>query len=198
MADVLCIVAHPDDESLFAGGTLARLSANGAEVVVVALSDGVSSRGWSSQEAFNRRCQHFMSACREIGAHPVLKVSFPDQRSDAVPQLSINRVVEEQIEGHQPMMVFTHFRGDLNHDHERVARAVMVATRGGKAHVYSMAPEFDRWTPWVPDTEWDISEHVEAKVAACLCYKDEMREFPHPRSERAIREQTVERFLEIR
>jgi LmbE family N-acetylglucosaminyl deacetylase len=188
-----------DDESLFAGGTLVRLANSGASVHVVTFSDGVQSRGEKVPAmAVERRRGHFDNACRELGVTGEARSIFPDQQSDTVPQLRLNREVECEVDWHKPAMVFTHFRGDLNHDHERVARAVMVATRGRQTQVYSMAPEFDRWAPWTPDIEWDISEQMDAKVKACLCYVDELREYPHPRSERAIREQTVERFLEIR
>lgn len=42
---ILLLAAHPDDEVLGAGGTLACWTAEGAEVVVVFLADGVGARG---------------------------------------------------------------------------------------------------------------------------------------------------------
>jgi len=41
---VLTVAAHPDDETLGAGGTMALLAAQGHEVHVLILSDGVTSR----------------------------------------------------------------------------------------------------------------------------------------------------------
>lgn len=213
MADIvtLCVVAHPDDESLFAGATLARLSANGSHrVQVIALSDGVTSR-WRDYDGgmvtgqkldmIERRKVQFHEACRVLGADGEYLPSFHDQQSDRVPQLHINRDVGWLMAKYTPKMVITHHVGDLNIDHRRVAEAVLVATRGFSGQVFSMAPEWPSrcvGPAWNPDTEWDITDTRETKVRACLCYVDEMREYPHPRSERAIREQTVERFMEIR
>jgi LmbE family N-acetylglucosaminyl deacetylase len=212
MADVLCIVAHPDDESLFAGGTLARMAKAGSLVVVVALSDGVGSRFHGRQPANHRQAMkareaQFHAALDALGSTGCVLDVFPDQGSDTVPQLAINRAVERQLANYDPQMVFTHHVGDLNIDHRRVSEAVLVATRGSSARVFSMAPEFPSrcvGPAWHPDVSFALDVGTEgdspldSKVAACLCYVDELREYPHPRSERAIREQRVERFLEIR
>ena len=40
---ILAVVAHPDDESLWCGGTLAQHARVGDEVFVYALADGVGS-----------------------------------------------------------------------------------------------------------------------------------------------------------
>ena len=40
MASLLCVVAHPDDETMLCGGTLARLAAAGVEVGVLSLTRG--------------------------------------------------------------------------------------------------------------------------------------------------------------
>jgi N-acetylglucosamine malate deacetylase 1 len=200
VADVLAIVAHPDDESLFAGGTLARLARNGAAVHVLALSDGVTSRVVTQEGDESRRRRHFAEACQVLGVTYEAWNVFPDQQSDTVPQLLINREVELALHNHQPRMIFTHHVGDLNLDHRRVAEAVLVATRVLNAHVYSMAPEWPSrciGPAWTPDVEWDITDTLEAKLAACACYVDEMRAYPHPRSSQALR-QTSEYFMEIR
>jgi LmbE family N-acetylglucosaminyl deacetylase len=41
MATVVAFHAHPDDEALLTGGTLARLAADGHRVVIVVATDGV-------------------------------------------------------------------------------------------------------------------------------------------------------------
>ncbi|MEU8195910.1 PIG-L family deacetylase [Microbispora amethystogenes] len=41
MATVLAFHAHPDDEALLTGGTLAKLTAEGHRVIVVVVSEGV-------------------------------------------------------------------------------------------------------------------------------------------------------------
>ena len=73
--NVLCMVAHPDDESLFAGGTIARLVNQGATVTVASLTYG--NLRYAGTELNFREQQHlaadeFESACKVLGTQHVL------------------------------------------------------------------------------------------------------------------------------
>ena len=68
MPDTLVVVAHPDDEVLGAGGTIARLRQEGSQVRILFLSDGVGSRGTASPEDTTRRHSHAVAACELLGA----------------------------------------------------------------------------------------------------------------------------------
>lgn len=200
MANVLAVVAHPDDESFWMGAALAQDAAAGDKVAVLALSDGVGSR--ARGDAPSRRLDHFREACAVLGAEPLAHWVFPDQESDTVPQLTINRAVETYLAKLAPSVVYTHHVGDLNLDHRRVAEAVLVATRSKPIRVLTCRPEWPTrcvGPSWKPNLSWEVfpPELLERKIAACLCYRDEIREFPHPRSERAVRE-SAEAFMVIR
>jgi LmbE family N-acetylglucosaminyl deacetylase len=199
--NVLAIVAHPDDESLWAGGTLALHVKRGDLVMAVALSDGVGSREGATPEDSERRRQQFVSACQILGVHDDYAPLFHDQRADTMAQLTLNRAVEHIVGVFAPAIVYTHHAGDLNSDHRKVAEAVLVATRPGCSavrEVFHMRPEWpDRCVgpAWVPKAVIDITETLEQKILACLCYTDELRPYPHPRSEQALRAEAVEWFM---
>lgn len=207
---VLVIVAHPDDETLFMGGTIAELTTKGERVQVVALSDGVGSRmrwhQWFKRWAARaERADAFKTAIGSLKAEGRLMRAFPDQRADALPQLALNKIVEGLIEEVEPYVVYTHWIGDLNLDHRRVAEAVMVATRPQATRyvrqVFSMAPEWpDRGVrAWKPTQHKKLTDVARAlKLRACFAYVRELRPYPHPRSYQAIHEQTTEAFMEIR
>lgn len=194
---ILVVVAHPDDESFSMGGTIAQMVQGGCSVTVATLADGTGSRRGPTTNAGKRR-GHFYQSCKVLDVDPLPLDVFPDQRSDTVPQLEINREVEKLVVQYQPSLVYTHHVGDLNLDHRRTAEAVLVATRG-VCPVFCMSPEWPKrsLTPWAPTIERNIWDVLDVKVKACLAYQDEIREYPHPRSERAIREQPIERFMEI-
>jgi LmbE family N-acetylglucosaminyl deacetylase len=201
---VLAVVAHPDDESFFAGGALALHALNGDAVVIVALSDGEASRFMAPtaalQVAIDARRDSFERACVALGASGDWRPVFPDQQADTVPQITINRAVEQLVREVEPDLVYSHDPGDLNLDHRRVAESVLVATRAG-ARVRCMIPEWpDRCVSrtFRPQVEVALTTvALTAKLEACLCYGGELRSYPHPRSTQAIRERTVETFVEI-
>lgn len=203
---VLAIVAHPDDESLFAGVMLAKHVADGDTVEVVSMGTGVGARGEQGRElkeAEWARRMAFKAACETLGVGWRYLCAYPDQQSDTVPQIEINRSVEAVVQAIPADRVYTHHVGDLNVDHRRVAEAVLVATRMGP-EVYTMSPEFPErcvgpaWAPTVFTGHYaEMSKYHDTKLRACLCYHMELRPWPHPRSERAIRERQ-ESFMEIR
>ena len=187
---VLCVVAHPDDESLFMGGTLARHAAAGDTVTAVILSDGEGSRFPAVPSRQQRRWRQFTAACKILGARPVLCHVFDDQASDAMTQLEINRRVQRLIDEYQPGLVYTHCTSDLNLDHRKTAEAVLVATRG-RCMVLGAEPEWPtRYIggPFEPTLCANITPFMKTKMRACKKYTGEMREYPHPRSERGLLE----------
>jgi LmbE family N-acetylglucosaminyl deacetylase len=198
---ILVVVAHPDDESLFCGATIAKHVSQGELVHVVSMGTGVGSRGWPDQIEHERvRVSAFQRALAILGATGGILNTFPDQQSDTVPQLVINKAVEDVMHEPTPKLVYTHHVGDLNTDHRRVAEAVLVATRMGPM-VRCMSPEFPErcvgrkfkptYQPFYGTEAWN------KKIAACLCYETEIRKYPHPRSEKALRSR-AETFMEIR
>ena len=97
---VLCIGAHPDDEVLGVGGTLARHAANGTDVHVCLLSDGVTSRydeEDSAREEIQQRRDRARQACETLGATVSLH-GFPDNSFDTVPLLDIVQTIKMEIE----------------------------------------------------------------------------------------------------
>jgi len=200
--NVLIIAAHPDDEVLGCGGTMARLASEGAAVSVLILANGLTSRpGFDPAQRDALLKIHHERARRAgalLGANEVNVAGFPDQRMDTLPLLDITQAIEREIARVQPAMVFTQHGGDLNMDHVITFRATLTATRpmagGVVRQVYSY--EIPSSTDWAfaqfeprfqPSVFFDISAQLETKLAAMAVYESETRAFPHPRSPEALR-----------
>jgi LmbE family N-acetylglucosaminyl deacetylase len=194
---VLTVAAHPDDETLGAGGTMAWHTARGDTVWVCILSDGVTSR----HDKVDLQAECARRACDTLGVDRLVMVGLPDQRLDTLCLLDVITPIERCIEELQPDVVLTHFPGDVNEDHRLVARATMVATRPvagspvRKVCAFEIPSSTD-WAPPIPGSIFapnvfvDIEDTLDTKLLAMKAYSathvSEVRPYPHPRSVEAL------------
>lgn len=197
---VLVIAAHPDDEVLGCGGTIAHHVRKKDEVFVFILGEGVTSR--SRERKLTSRTKNKIKTLRggALKAHKILGVkksffaNLPDNRFDEVPLLKIIKKIEEIKEKLKPEIIYTHYARDLNLDHQIVYRAVITATRPlpeeRVKELYSFeilsSTEWNYPLTFSPDVFVDISKTIKLKLKAMNRYKDELRKFPHPRSLKGI------------
>jgi LmbE family N-acetylglucosaminyl deacetylase len=194
---VLVVAAHPDDETLGAGGTVARFTQEGSEVWVCLICDGVSAR----HSEVDRQKDCAARACEVLGVSNVVFCDLPDQRLDTVSLVEVITPIEKCVAELRPDIVLTHFEEDVNQDHGVVFNATMVATRPtpGSTVRTVMCFETASSTEWAapfpgrtfaPNVFVDIKETLAQKVAAMSVYGDthmsELRPYPHPRSLEAI------------
>jgi LmbE family N-acetylglucosaminyl deacetylase len=195
--NVLVFASHPDDEILGAGATLAGHASRGDEVHAVVLAEGASSRySETMQQALQKAG---LRAAEEIGFASIRFEGLPDQRLDTVPLIEITQGLEAILEELDPEVVYTHFPGDVNVDHGVVARAVWTACRPYRFPrirrlVAFETPSSTEWAWPLPDGVFsptlfvEVSATIDAKLAAMECYSAELRDYPHPRSTRALRQ----------
>ncbi|MEV6107431.1 PIG-L family deacetylase [Streptomyces sp. NPDC051940] len=75
MATLLAFHAHPDDEALLTGGTLARAAAEGHRVVIVVATDGLMGE---VPEGGAPRLAELRDAAEALGAHRVAHLGYAD------------------------------------------------------------------------------------------------------------------------
>ena len=199
---ILVIAAHPDDEVLGCGGAMARFAAEGCEVYTLILGEGVTSRDKERDRAereneITELKKQAENANKILGVKKVYAFDFPDNRFDSVPLLDIIKTIEKIKGDVQPDCVFTHHQGDLNIDHQITFKAVVTACRPVKdesvKEIYSFEiPSSTEWnapsslTYFMPDYFVDISKCLKVKINALKEYETELRDFPHPRSLKAV------------
>ena len=89
---LLVVVAHPDDEVIMCGGTIAKFASYGREVRVLVIADGVTSRG-AGIDAVMERVAMGSKASDVLGSNGQI-LGWGDQRIDTVPALDLNKVIE--------------------------------------------------------------------------------------------------------
>lgn len=215
MGIVLAVMSHPDDEVIGCGGALAKHVLAGDAVAVTTFTDGVGSRGGDATE----RREEWLAALRVLGVMDApsqgggndsaswvryqhgggwFEARYADQHLDMVPLVALSREVSRAIEIFGPQVVYTHWLGDLNQDHQRIAQAVLIATRPvtGSRVRRVLACEIPESTlqafggpAFAPTVFVSLTaEEVQRKQTALACYVSEGRCYPHPRSEQAVAE----------
>ncbi|HTF89949.1 MAG TPA: PIG-L deacetylase family protein [Planctomycetota bacterium] len=198
---ILVVAAHPDDEVLGAGASVARWVDEGHAVQIAILGEGASSRGpardatdASVLRELGRRAEE---ACKILGAPSPRMLGLADNRFDTLPLLEIVQHVEGLVAEFKPELVLTHHGGDLNIDHALTFRAVMTALRPmagstvRELRVFEIASStewsFGRFgSGFRPDAFVDVRRTLQRKLDAMACYDSETRPFPHPRSPEAL------------
>lgn len=197
---ILVVAAHPDDEMLGCGGTLAKLAEQQARIHILLLGEGPMARPSETDDARMAARQSAHAAAKALGipCENVHFASLPDNCFDTVPLLDIIQRIERLAAEVQPDIVFTHHAGDMNQDHRLTHQAVMTAFRPlpGVKPVTLLGFEVlssTEYTPphtapvFSPNVFVDISATLEKKGSALAAYASEMRPWPHPRSVDAIR-----------
>lgn len=124
---LLIVGAHPDDETFFAGGTIAKYAAEGTRVSVVCATRG--ERGatadlCSIEELPKIREAELHDAMNILGVHGVYFLPYQDQKLADAPGEQIRRQLVEVIRETRPDIVITFDPNGANQhaDHMAISR----------------------------------------------------------------------------
>lgn len=197
MSVILVVAAHPDDEILGVGATIARRVAEGDQAFALILGEGQTSR-WDNRkeadcEVVSELHQDAIASSKIIGYTDICFENLPDNRFDSVDLLDVIKLVEKYVKKIGPDVIYTHHANDLNIDHRVTCEAVLTATRPIGDYKVKEIYEFEtvsstewnfgnRETAFYPNVFVDVSDYFGTKCEAMKQYKSELCEFPHPRS----------------
>ena len=202
MNKILIVAAHPDDEILGCGGTIIEHIRKKDDVGIVIVSEGITARDKKrNYEKKKEKIIKLSKISKKIATDLKVKFikffSFPDNRLDSVNLLDVIKKIEEIILNFKPNTVYTHHSSDLNIDHCLVNKAVLTACRPypNQSVQKILTFEIPSSTNWgeisqnsvfVPNYYQEITNSFKKKVEYLNMYKDEIRDWPHARSIKAI------------
>lgn len=127
---VLCVFAHPDDESFFAGGTIAKLTKKGATVKLVTATRGeAGSTGTpplcTQAELGSVREQELRNAARILGVTDIFFLDYIDGTLHTIPVTELALKIEKIITDEEPDIVITFNKegGSRHPDHIQINKA---------------------------------------------------------------------------
>lgn len=199
----MILAPHADDETLGAGGTIAKHVESGDDVFVC-IATGPGPKGqdhpFIDEDRFTRVRTEARAALAKLG---VTQVQFGDLSAVTYPQdpvWRVNEYVHGLIDSVKPEVLYVPFPFDLHGDHRALFHAASVAWRPssqlGRDIRRVLAYEVQSETHWnapylesgfTPNIWVSLSEaQLERKLAALHCYKSQMRPFPDARSVEAL------------
>lgn len=197
----LFVVAHPDDEVLGAGGAIWKLTSAGHIAEVCILCGEVNAR--KNKPSTIKLQQNIINCNKILGVSQLYLGGFPNIAFNSVPHLKLVQFIEEIIKVSQAEIIFTHHPGDLNNDHYHTSIACQAACRLFQRDCtispvlglhYMEIPSSTEWSlnstlrPFTPNFFIEIKEEgIVKKLEALSNYEGVMREYPHPRSETALK-----------
>jgi LmbE family N-acetylglucosaminyl deacetylase len=192
---ILVIAPHPDDETLGAGGAIAKFSSNGHEVHVLMISGHLPPL--YEQKDYERTVREARKAFDILGVSDSTFLEIPSTMIGDIPHHELNKKIFKVIENIKPHIVLCPYP-DRHIDHKLVFESTMVATRPvgvGKKIEMVAAYETLSETHWnaphiepnfTPNWVIDVTDYFGIKLKALKCYESQISEFPGPRSLEAV------------
>ena len=195
MTSILAVSAHPDDESLFAGGTLAMFAEQGANVYILETTRGeggeVGEPPLTTQQNLGvYREQEARKAARALGVRDIFFLPYIDPymeingiaRSIDISLEEFTKAIGEYVKRIRPDLVITHgSNGEYGHpQHIYTHRATRTALSDGAPDTALLS-----WCAWYEpakherilnkndraDIVHNVTPWLDAKIAAALCHQ---------------------------
>ena len=163
---------HPGDPEYGCGGTVARLTAAGHDVVLLYLNDGA----WETSAAV--RMAEAKKACEILKARPM----YANQTNGhAVVDNAHYKAFQKLLEAEEPDAVFTHWPIDNHPDHRAIANLTFEAWKQLKRqfplYYYEVSDGEDTTQFPAPTHYLDITEVADTKKAACYAHASQTPDF---------------------
>ncbi len=174
--NILAVGAHHDDIELGCGGTLARFSREGHATFGITLTNSethydIRSIHRTAEEAKGEA----EKAAAVIGLNLVPIEGIGENNGTLTYDVNLMRRIEQFIMDNRVSMVFSHWKFDLNTDHEAAAQITIVAAR----HVPCVLMYRSNW--YQPSSAFngifsvDISDTIDRKITSLECYQSEIK-----------------------
>jgi LmbE family N-acetylglucosaminyl deacetylase len=192
MSKVIIISAHPDDETLGAGGTILKHKKNGDEVHWLIVTDVFENEGFSNERVLSRK-QEIENVAKLYSFNNVYNLGYPTMKLNDTILFELVNTISLIFQELQPETIYVMNRSDAHSDHRIVFDAVLSCTKSfrypyvKKVLMYECLSETE-FAPILPERVFqpnyfvDISNFLDKKIEIMKIFDSELGEHPFPRS----------------
>lgn len=185
---ILCIQPHPDDNEIGAGGTIAKLAANGCEIFYLTATDGrlgTSDPSVSPEELIKTRDAELRAAAKVLSAQRCVSLGLRDCIPEDVQTIAVK--VAEVIRDIKPQMLMTvdpWLPYEAHPDHRKVGMAVVEAMLFSGFPLYPKIEQGVTFPSWhvegiamyhtaYPNTFVDVTGYLDKKMESISHHKSQ-------------------------
>lgn len=192
MKNVIVISAHPDDETLGAGGTMLKHVANGDNVFWLIVTNVFENQGFSSERVESRQ-EEIRKVEKLFGITKTYLLDYPTMTLSSSSLLKMVPEISTVFSEVKPEIIYTLNRSDAHSDHRVIFDAVMACTKSFRYPfikqilMYECISETE-FAPalaekaFLPNYFVDITEYIDKKNEIMKVFESEIAEHPFPRS----------------
>ena len=174
---VMILAAHPDDQVLGPGATIAKYNSDGIKVYSFVFSFGELAPIWIKPHLNKqRRKRESDKADQILGIEKTTYYGIPDtQIKQEIQKGEIPKKLKDFIRRHEIKKIFTHSTDDPHPDHRLLANLALEITEGKEIEIYS----YNVWNPFnlknsdKPKMYVDVSKTFKTKVKALKTFKSQ-------------------------
>ena len=177
MKNVLVIGAHYDDAELGAGGTMAKLAAEGKNVYKLTLTDNVTkSSHLHINVEYETSVRESALACEVLGVKEITEFE-PVECCHLFYDTETMQRVEDVLYKYSIDTVFMHYLDDLNQDHISASKICLTAARHCQNVFFYQSNLYILPRVFTPTVFFDISDYIDKKREALYKYTGDHNRF---------------------
>ena len=192
MKNVIVISAHPDDETLGAGGTILKHIAKGDKVFWLIVTNVFEHQGFT-KERIDSRQEEIRKVEKLLGISKTFLLNYPTMSLSSSSLINMVPEISKVFSEVKPEIIYTLNRSDAHSDHRVIFDAVMACTKSFRYPfikqilMYECISETE-FAPalaekaFLPNYFVDITEYIDQKNEIMKVFESEIAEHPFPRS----------------
>ena len=192
MKKIIVISAHPDDETLGAGGTLLRHARQGDEIYWLIITNIFTSNGFSESKVAERQ-EEIKLVAEKFGFKKTFNLNYPTMSLSGSELVTMIPQISSVFSEVEPEIIYTLNRSDAHSDHRVIFDATMACTKSfrypyiKRVLMYECISETE-FAPaltekvFIPNYFVDVSDYLDEKLEIMKVFASELQPHPFPRS----------------